>query len=81
MLARSGSPIFRKPEPLEKAALQKRMRMDSDRFDKALDKLWIHGSAVTDSAETRLLVSQPPMKEAETRKPLDSSEGEGKQPN
>ena len=38
-------------EPQEKAALQKRLRMDPDLFDKALEKLWIHGGAVLDYAE------------------------------
>jgi superfamily II DNA helicase RecQ len=40
-----------RPEPMEKAVLQKQMRMDSDLFDKALEKLWIHGGAVLDYAE------------------------------
>jgi superfamily II DNA helicase RecQ len=40
-----------RPEPMEKAALQKQMRMDPDLFDKALEKLWIHGGAVLDYAE------------------------------
>jgi RecQ family ATP-dependent DNA helicase len=40
-----------RPEPLEKAALQKQMRMDSALFDKILEKLWIHGGAVLDYAE------------------------------
>ena len=40
-----------RPEPIEKAALQKQMRMDPDLFDKALEKLWIHGGAVLDYAE------------------------------
>jgi RecQ family ATP-dependent DNA helicase len=38
-------------EPMEKAALQKQMRMDSAQFDKVLEKLWIHGGAVLDYAE------------------------------
>ncbi len=38
-------------EPMEKATLQKYMRMDPDLFDKALEKLWIHGGAVLDYAE------------------------------
>ena len=38
-------------EPQEKAALQKQLRMDPDIFDKALEKLWIHGGAVLDFAE------------------------------
>jgi DNA topoisomerase-3 len=40
-----------RPEPQEKPALQERMRMDPDLFDKALEKLWIHGGAVLDYAE------------------------------
>jgi DNA topoisomerase-3 len=38
-------------EPVEKAALQKFLRIDADAFDKALEKLWIHGGAVVDFAE------------------------------
>jgi DNA topoisomerase-3 len=38
-------------EPMEKSALQEQMRMDSDGFEKALEKLWIHGGAVLDSTE------------------------------
>ncbi len=37
--------------PVEKALLQKQVRMDADAFDKALEKLWIHGGAVLDYAE------------------------------
>ncbi len=37
--------------PVEKALLQKQVRMDVDAFDKALEKLWIHGGAVVDYAE------------------------------
>ena len=40
-----------KAEPVEKAILQKQLRMDADEFDKALEKLWIHGGAVIDFAE------------------------------
>jgi DNA topoisomerase-3 len=40
-----------RPEPMEKAVLQKQMRMDPDLFDKALEKLWTHGGAVLDYAE------------------------------
>jgi DNA topoisomerase-3 len=40
-----------RPEPQEKSALQERLRMDPDLFDKALEKLWIHGGAVLDYAE------------------------------
>jgi DNA topoisomerase-3 len=39
------------PQPQEKAALQRQLRMDPDIFDKALEKLWIHGGAVLDFAE------------------------------
>jgi RecQ family ATP-dependent DNA helicase len=38
-------------EPMEKADLQKLLRMDADVFDKALEKLWIHGGALVDFAE------------------------------
>ncbi len=38
-------------EPVEKAELQKQLRMDADLFDKALEKLWIHGGALVDFAE------------------------------
>jgi superfamily II DNA helicase RecQ len=38
-------------EPQEKTVLQKRLRMKPDIFDKALEKLWIHGGAVMDFAE------------------------------
>jgi DNA topoisomerase III len=37
--------------PVEKAALLKRTRLDPDVFDKALEKLWIHGGALVDYAE------------------------------
>ena len=40
-----------RPEPQEKSALQEQLRMDPDIFDKALEKLWIHGGAVLDFAE------------------------------
>ena len=35
----------------EKADLQKKLGMDPDLFDKALEKLWIHGGGVLDYAE------------------------------
>jgi superfamily II DNA helicase RecQ len=38
-------------QPQPKAILQKRSRMDADSFDKAMEKLWIHGGAVLDFAE------------------------------
>jgi superfamily II DNA helicase RecQ len=38
-------------EPQEKADLQKKLGMDPDLFDKALEKLWIHGGGVLDYAE------------------------------
>ena len=49
-----------RPEPMEKTALQKQMRMDSDLFDKAFEKLWIHGGAVLDYAEN-VSVGQAPV--------------------
>ncbi len=39
------------PQPVEKAALLKRMKLDPDLFDKALEKLWIHGGVILDYAE------------------------------
>jgi superfamily II DNA helicase RecQ len=38
-------------EPVEKAVLQQQLRMDPEVFDKALEKLWIHGGALVDFAE------------------------------
>jgi DNA topoisomerase-3 len=38
-------------EPQPKAAVQKRLKLDSDLFDKAIEKLWIHGGAALDYAE------------------------------
>jgi DNA topoisomerase III len=38
-------------EPVEKAVLQHQLRMDAEVFDKALEKLWIHGGALVDFAE------------------------------
>ena len=38
-------------EPQPKDALCKKMTMDPESFDKALEKLWIHGGAVLDFAE------------------------------
>jgi superfamily II DNA helicase RecQ len=38
-------------EPQEKATLQRQSRLSEDAFDKALEKLWIHGGAVLDFAE------------------------------
>ena len=45
--------IFHKlgPEPQEKSAIVRQVRMVEDEFDKALEKLWIHGGAVVDYAE------------------------------
>ena len=40
-----------RPDPQEKSALQRRLRNMSGEFDKALEKLWIHGGAVVDFAE------------------------------
>ncbi len=39
------------PEPHEKEALQYRMGVDAETFDKALEKLWIHGGAMVDFAD------------------------------
>ncbi len=39
------------PEPQQKAALRGRVRMSPDTFEKALEKLWIHGGAVIDYAD------------------------------
>jgi DNA topoisomerase-3 len=38
-------------EPVEKEVLQRRLRLDPEVFDKALEKLWIHGGALVDFAE------------------------------
>jgi RecQ family ATP-dependent DNA helicase len=38
--------------PQSKAELQRRLRLDPDIFDKALEKLWIHGGAGLDFAES-----------------------------
>ena len=38
-------------EPQEKEALAHAVRLDADEFDKALEKLWIHGGAAVDYAE------------------------------
>ena len=40
-----------RPEPVEKAELQEKSRMNADVFDKVLEKLWIHGGAQVDFAE------------------------------
>ena len=40
-----------RPEPIAKEDLQRQARMKGDVFDKALEKLWIHGGAVMDFAE------------------------------
>ncbi|HXB67512.1 MAG TPA: DNA topoisomerase 3 [Candidatus Acidoferrales bacterium] len=40
-----------RPEPQEKEALRPQVRLDDDEFDRALEKLWIHGGAVVDFAE------------------------------
>jgi DNA topoisomerase-3 len=39
------------PEPIAKEALARQVRMDAEVFDKALEKLWIHGGAIVDYAE------------------------------
>jgi superfamily II DNA helicase RecQ len=38
-------------QPVEKELLQRALRMGADEFDKALEKLWIHGGATIDFAE------------------------------
>lgn len=38
-------------EPVKKTQLQKRLKMDPDLFDKALEKLWTHAGATVDSEE------------------------------
>ena len=48
-LARISNALRREPEPKE--GLQQRLRMEAGLFDKALEKLWIHGGAVVDFAE------------------------------
>ena len=40
-----------RPEPQEKEAVRSQVRLGEDEFDKALEKLWIHGGAVVDFAE------------------------------
>jgi RecQ family ATP-dependent DNA helicase len=40
-----------RPEPQEKVALQRQVRMDGEVFDKTLEKLWTHGGALVDFAE------------------------------
>lgn len=47
-----------RPDPVEKAALQKSLRIDADMFDKALEKLWTHGGATLDYAEN-VTLGQP----------------------
>ncbi|HEV2447033.1 MAG TPA: HRDC domain-containing protein, partial [Candidatus Sulfopaludibacter sp.] len=39
------------PEPIAKQALERQFRMKQEVFEKALEKLWIHGGAVIDFAE------------------------------
>ena len=39
------------PQPVEKVLLQHQSRMAEEEFDKALEKLWIHGGAMVDYAE------------------------------
>jgi superfamily II DNA helicase RecQ len=38
-------------QPIDKEALRKQARLEETEFDKALEKLWIHGGAVIDYAE------------------------------
>lgn len=46
-------------EPQEKAALQQQVQIDEELFDKALEKLWVHGGALVDFAENVSRGSQP----------------------
>ncbi len=39
------------PAPQTKAALQRQVQAEEETFDKALEKLWVHGGAVVDYAE------------------------------
>ena len=39
-------------EPQEKSALQSQMSLDPDLFEKALEKLWIHGGAILEFGES-----------------------------
>jgi RecQ family ATP-dependent DNA helicase len=39
------------PEPVERAALEAKLAHLAEEFDKALEKLWIHGGAVVDYAD------------------------------
>ena len=40
-----------RPAPMETTALRRLVHVDSDLFDKALEKLWLYGGAVVDYAE------------------------------
>jgi len=40
-----------RPEPQEKETVRRQVRLDEDEFDRALEKLWIHGGAMVDFAE------------------------------
>jgi DNA topoisomerase-3 len=46
--------IFRKlgPEPVDKETVRKQTRLGTEEFDKALEKLWTHGGAMVDFAES-----------------------------
>ena len=41
-----------RPEPVPKSALQKGLGLDADLFDKALEKLWVHGGALIEGGDT-----------------------------
>jgi DNA topoisomerase-3 len=56
VLARVFRGLSEKPEPREQ--LPRRLRMDSDELEKALEKLWIHGGAQLD-ADDRVARGQP----------------------
>ncbi len=72
-------------EPVEKAILQKRIKADSEVFDKALEKLWIDGGAVLDYAENvslgdpgwrQLYLSHGEQKKAQIEKVIRFAEAE-----
>jgi len=51
------------PQPIPKEDLRQLMQMDPDLFDKALEKLWIHGGALIDYAEN-VTIGQPSWRES-----------------
>ena len=49
LLERVFRALSEKPEP--RAELQRRLRMDPDELERALEKLWVHGGALVDADE------------------------------